>query len=312
MTGESAAGTSATGPAAGRPVTVVGDIAVDVVARHDSAPRPGSDTPATIRFRGGGAGANVATWLARLGVDCTLVGRVGADPAGQQQLRALTAAGVRCAVATDPQLPTGVIVVLAGPDRDRTMLADRGANLRLHPDDLPELPAGGHLHLSGYPLLDAGSRAAGLAALERARHAGATVSVDPASAGPLAEVGAGRFLEWTAGAELILPNLTEARLLSGHHDPVDAARWLARHYGAAVVSLGADGAVWASGAAAVRVPALAVAEVVDTTGAGDALTAAVLAGWVDGRRGRTLLEGGVAVAARAVVGLGARPPDPHG
>ena len=78
--------------------------------------------------------------------------------------------------------------------------------------DVPVPAAGGHLHLSGYVLLDAGSRAAGLAAMDAATTAGCTVSLDPASTRPLAGYGVDRWLADTAAATLLLPNAEEARL----------------------------------------------------------------------------------------------------
>ncbi|MBI3688375.1 MAG: hypothetical protein HY241_13780 [Actinobacteria bacterium] len=296
-----------TGPGRARPVTVIGDVAVDIVARHGEPLRVGTDTAATVRQRGGGAGANVAAWLAHLGVPTTLVGRVGADAAGRTQDAELSALGVRCALAVDPELPTGCVVVLVGPDRERTMLPDRGANLRLTADDVPPLPPGGHLHVSGYTLLHPGPRPAGLAALAAARRSGVSVSVDPASAAPLVEVGPAAFLDWTSGADLLLPNLSEARVLSGQEDPRHAARWLARHFGAVVISLGADGALWAAGGETALVPAAHAEQVLDTTGAGDALTAGVLASWVTGVSGPTAVRRGTEMAAAAIGVLGARP-----
>jgi ribokinase len=287
-------------------VLVVGDVSVDVVARHAGTLRPGSDTPATVRLRGGGAGATVAAWLAHLGVPVTLAGRIGADAAGRAQRAELAGRGVGCALAVDPDLPTGTVIVLVGPDGERAMLPDAGANGRLAVPDLPEPPAGGHLHLSGYPLLRAGSRAAGLAALRRAREAGLTVSVDPASAALLAATGPQAFLDWTCGVDLLLPNADEARLLAGQADPVCAARTLAAGYRAVVVKLGAAGAVWVSGDELVRVPATP-ATVLDTTGAGDALAAGTLARWLAGAPGPDAVVTGTRLAARVVAQLGARP-----
>ncbi|HEY0639274.1 MAG TPA: PfkB family carbohydrate kinase, partial [Pseudonocardiaceae bacterium] len=172
-----------------RSVVVVGDVCVDVVVRPVSTPFPGSDTEAAIRVVGGGAGANVAAWLGTLGVPVTLAGRVGDDAAGRQQAAELAGHGVRCALAVDPAEPTGAIVALVA-DGDRTMLADRGANLALSTVDIPDpLPRNGHLHLSGYTLLHERPRRAAIAALAAARAAGLTVSVDPASEAPLRAAG---------------------------------------------------------------------------------------------------------------------------
>jgi ribokinase len=289
-----------------RGVLVVGDVAVDVVARPEGPVRPGTDTPATVRTRGGGAGANVAAWLARLGVPVTLCGRVGADAAGRAQRAELTASGVDCALATDQDVPTGCIVVLVSADGERAMLPDAGANARLSAADLPDPMPGDHLHLSGYPLLRPSSRPAALAALEAARRAGRTVSVDPASVGPLAAAGPAAFRDWTRGADLLLPNLAEARLLTGEPDPLGAARALAREYGAVVVSMGPAGALWASGREVELIPAIPT-EAVDSTGAGDALAAGVLAAWLAGSSGPEAVAAGNRLAATALTHLGARP-----
>jgi len=307
---------------------VVGDVCVDVIARSHGPLHPGSDTDASIRVTGGGAGGNIAAWLATLGVPVTLVARVGDDAAGVAQAAELRGYGVRCAFTIDPTAPTGAVVSLVSAN-DRTMLADRGANLGLAPADLPVFPPGppgppgppvfpsgppgppgAHLHLSGYTLLHPGPRPAGLAALRAARAAGATVSVDPASAAPLATVGAAAFLAWTAGADLLLPNEAEAAVLAGTPDPRAAALSLARHYGAVALTLGPGGALWAADGEVTHVPAVpvdAAQVVIDPTGAGDAFGAGLLAAWLTGSTGAAALRRGVETAATAVTRLGARP-----
>ncbi|MGY1786001.1 carbohydrate kinase family protein [Geodermatophilus sp. SYSU D00698] len=290
-----------------RPVVVVGDLATDVVAVLSGEPAPGSDRPAAIRTRGGGAGANVAAHLAALGVPVTLAGCVGDDPAGAALVAGLAAAGVGLAVRTVPGAASGTIVSLVEPDGQRSMLADRGANLDLRPDDVPPPLPGAHLHLSGYTLLDERPRAAGLAALAAARAAGCTVSLDPASTGPLAGYGVDRWLADTAGVDLLLPNADEARLLSGCADVTDAARALAARHGAVAVTLGGDGALWAAGTAVLHRPARP-ARVVDTTGAGDAFTAGLLAVWLGGPDAdpAAALDAGLVRAAEVVGRPGAR------
>jgi sugar/nucleoside kinase (ribokinase family) len=286
-------------------VVVVGDLATDVVAVLSGEPAPGSDRPASIRSRGGGAGANVAVHLAGLGVPVVLAGCVGDDAAGAALVAELTAAGVGLAVRTVPGAASGTIVSLVEPGGQRSMLADRGANLDLRADDVPLPGPGGHLHLSGYTLLDARPRAAGLAALAAARAAGRTVSLDPASTGPLRAYGPDRWLADTTGVDLLLPNADEARLLTGCADVADAARALARGHGAVAVTLGADGALWASGGELVHRPARP-ADVVDTTGAGDAFTAGLLTVWLAGGDPAAALDAGLERAAAVVGRPGAR------
>ncbi len=293
------------------PVVVVGDLVTDVVARLAERPVPGSDAAATVTVCGGGSGANTAAWLAAAGADATLVGRVGDDATGRERIAELAAAGVRPRLAMDSQRPTGTVVVLVAADGERTMFPDRGANLALQPADLPAdlFAPGSHLHLSGYALLHPSPRAAGLHALELARAAGMTISVDPSSAQPLRRIGAERFLAWTASADLCLPNRDEAQVLTGAGDPAEAAAILAGSFRQTVVTLGAGGAVWSDGDQAFRCPAQA-GEVVDTTGAGDAFSAGFLTAWLDAAAPVGALAAGCRLAARAVTVPGARPPQP--
>jgi sugar/nucleoside kinase (ribokinase family) len=288
-------------------VVVVGDVATDVVVVLAGEPAPSSDRPASIVTRGGGAAANVAAHLARLGLPVELAGCVGDDPSGTGLAAELAAAGVRLALRTVPGVPTGTIVSLVEPDGQRSMLADRAANLELAVGDVPLPERGGHLYVSGYTLLDPRPRAAGLRALQDAAAAGCTVSVDPASTGPLARYGVDRWLADTAAATLLLPNADEARLLTGCRDAEDAARALAAHYPVVTVKLGPDGALWASGDVLVHRPAHPTT-VVDTTGAGDAFAAGLLAAWL---RSPDLdpaaaLDAGLALAADVVRRPGAR------
>jgi sugar/nucleoside kinase (ribokinase family) len=255
-------------------LVVLGDLMVDVVARISSPLARASDTPAEIAVRGGGSGANVAAWAAWLGTPVVFGCRVGGDERGRAAVAELRGVDVRSTV--DPDRPTGTCIVLVEPGGERTMLPDAGAN----DGPLPEVEPGDHLHVVGYALLRDGPRASALAAIERARAAGATVSVDPSS-WALLRPGA------IPPVDLLLPNADEAARLDG---------------GEMVVKLGAGGARWGD----VHVPAEPVA-VVDSTGAGDAFAAGFLSARLGGAGPREALEEGCRVAARAVAQVGARP-----
>lgn len=301
-------------------VLVVGDIVTDVVAVLRAPLEFDSDTPAEVRSVGGGAAANTAAWLAATGTPVTLAAAVGADTAGDARLAELTAAGVRLAVRRCPDAPTGTVVVLAHSG-ERTMLFDRGANLRLEPSDVEAAvtsSGAGHLHLSGYTLLHEGSRPAGLHALAAARARNATTSVDAASAAPLRR--APGFLDWVRDTDVLFANDDEARVLvypdggpaaSGEPDLAMAgdlaAALAAAGPRAAVVKIGSRGAVWAArDGSVVTVPAEPT-RAVDPTGAGDAFAAGFLAAWLSGGGPEAALRAGGHLGARAVAAVGARP-----
>ena len=141
--------------------------------------------------------------------------------------------------------------------------------------------------------------------LSAARAAGIGVSVDPSSAAPLARAGAAAFLEWVAGVVLLLPNREEAAVLTGMPDPEAAARSLTAHAQEVVVKLGAQGALWTDGEVQVRAPAVDV-PAIDTTGAGDAFAAGLLAARLAGAEPADALGAGCALAAEAVARDGGR------
>jgi sugar/nucleoside kinase (ribokinase family) len=185
------------------------------------------------------------------------------------------------------------------------MLADRGAGTRLHATDLPAalLTDATHLHLSGYVLLDAASRPAGIAMLGAARAAGLTTSVDPQAAALLTDPA--DFLAAVSGVDLLLPNTAELAALTGSPDPV-SANTLLSEVGAVALTRGPDGACWIDRNGMVSVPADPV-DSVDTTGAGDAFDAATLISWLAGAERRDVLRAGVAAGSSAVPRLGAQP-----
>jgi ribokinase len=293
-------------------IVVLGDVMVDVVCRLDGPLAPGSDAPARIDFGYGGSAANVAAWLAAAGASPVLVGRIGADERGRSAEAALRAAGVQTRLAVDPSASTGTCVVLVGPDGERSMVPDPGANDRLGKGDVPDslVAAGDHLHLTGYSLVREGSRAAARAAIAQARAAGASVSVDPSSAALLSP----RFLDELEGVGLLLPNAEEAAVLAGESDPERAALALAHRVPEVVVTLGAGGALWTDGRVVARVAAAAPAKgggegggPLDTTGAGDAFAAGFLAARLAGAAPEAALDAGSRLAGRAVRTPGARP-----
>ncbi|MEO3794255.1 sugar kinase [Nonomuraea sp. B10E15] len=293
-------------------VVVVGDLMTDAVARARYALARASDTPAIVTMHGGGSGANIASWLAVEGAEVAYIGRRGADITGRNRDMELMGYGVDARLVMDPERPTGTCVVLVTHKGERTMLSDPGANAALSPEDLPRdlFGQGTHLHLSGYTLINEGSRDAGLAALDMARRTGMSISVDCASSAPLERTGAEPFLEWTNGAKLLFANIDQAKVLTGRDEPEAAAKVLTAWFPQVVIKMSAEGALWYTNGRPdpVRVAAEPVDKIVDGTGAGDAFSAGFLPPWLEGKPPAEALASGCRLAAKAIMHLGARPP----
>ncbi|GAA2222794.1 PfkB family carbohydrate kinase [Herbiconiux moechotypicola] len=308
----------------GTRVVVVGDVFDDLIVTPAGEIRPDTDTSARIQRRDGGSAANAAAWFGSLGHETHFFGRVGRADAARHSL-SLAAHGVEPHLVADAELVTGTIVVVLEADRTRTMLTDRGANALASPDDVDRglLVPGSHLHLTAYTLfpgpgVDEERRAAAFAAvIAAARQSGATVSVNPGSAGFIADHGAAGLLAATAGATIAVPNLDEGRLLTGRDEPGDVLDALLEHYEVVALTLGRAGALGGTrrGARA-RTDAVPV-DPVDTTGAGDAFGAAFTSALVHasvpvpeaGEQSlHAALTAGARTAAVAITRVGARPP----
>ena len=281
----------------------------DVLVKPLGRITPGSDTPATILARPGGSAASQAAWMAHLGADVVFAGRAGVRDAGYHR-RELARAGVRAHLAADPDAETGSIVVMVAPDGERTMLTDRGANLRLRRADVPArvLDGAAALHLTGYTFCEPPLLEVALWLLGEARARGLAVTIDPGSAAFLARLEPAAFLRWTEGAAVCFPNRDEAAVLTGESDPVSMAARLTGHYRAVVVKLGGAGCVLAVPGQAPVPIAAPPAAALDTTGAGDAFCGAFLSRWLTAPADLAGAAGfAVRVAATVVTRFGARP-----
>ena len=289
-------------------VAVIGDAMMDVTARIDSDIVYASDTPAGISLQPGGSGANTAAWLGATGVPVAYIGAVGSDAFGAALTASLRGAGVDCRVHRATERPTGTCVVIVDGSGERTMFPDPGANSLLTPENVSALLGEhvDHVHLSGYTLLNPASRAAGLAVLDLAHERGCTVSLDTASVGPL-ESNVDLIMSALPRVDVLLANAAEAAVLVGTDDPEHALEVLHELVPVVVIKLGPRGAVAATPDDRLELPA-ATAEIVDTTGAGDAFAAGFLPAWLSGAPLGQALAAALALAAEACSRVGAGPP----
>jgi sugar/nucleoside kinase (ribokinase family) len=265
-------------------VCTLGDLTLDVIVRLSGPVAPGGDTDAEIRLGPGGQAANVAAWVAELGGQARFVGKTGDDDAGELVRGRLARLGVEIVGPVTGR--NGSICSLVTPEGERSMAADRGTARELREEEIDDRwMQCDHLHVSGYALLAHPVADAAVRAVALAREAGARVSVDLSSWSTIRDAGQERFRALVASLapDVVFANEDEDRVFGG---ALPGVAWILKH-GARGCSFDGD-----------ERDALPVAEVVDTTGAGDALAA----GWIVGGPDLAL-----EAAARCVQRVGSMP-----
>ncbi|WP_372425283.1 PfkB family carbohydrate kinase [Salinarimonas chemoclinalis] len=285
-----------------RRILCLGGAAVDRTYRVRDAVRLGTSNPAEAGVSHGGVARNVAETLARLGTPVAFAGVVGADAAGAEIVEALAARGVDVSgVERTEGTRTAEYVAVLAPDgalhvglaaMDGLAGLDAGFVARTTPAR----------DAAGLVFAEANCAADALAALvDRARAAAWRLALDAVSVAKAA-----RLPRDLAGVAVLFCARDEAEALVGaSFPPGDLARALVdRGAAAVVVTLGADGLVHADPSGATHRPA-PPAEVVDVTGAGDALIAGTLHRLVSGVPLDDALAAGQALARLTIARPGA-------
>jgi sugar/nucleoside kinase (ribokinase family) len=268
-----------------------------------ATPVAGERVHGRVELRPGGSSANAAAWAAAAGADAAVVGRVGNDSSAALVERALRRRGVTPQLARDPEAGTGV-VLLVGDGGRGGIVADRGASARLAPEDVPDPLEADAVLVSGYALLHPDTWAAAEAALTRA--SAGYVAVDAASASLVARRGVEHFLGASAGANAVLANEDEARVLTGEGREA-AAVALGRRFRLACVKLGPEGAVAVLDGRVAHSSAIPVA-VEDPLGAGDAFGAVLLTRLAAGAALEEALAAACEAGAKAAASRNGWPP----
>ncbi|MBB0245371.1 ribokinase [Streptomyces alkaliphilus] len=287
-------------------IAVVGSYGVGLTMWVPRAPAPGETvSDGAFREEPGGKGSNQAVAAARLGAEVSLLTAVGDDDFARTARRLWGAEGVDAThvVTTDAHTMTGFILV--EPSGENRIAIAPGALNHLtaeHVEDFREVIAAADILVVSMEIPEA----VVLAALRVGREAGTATLLNPAPARPLPD-DAWRLID------VITPNQTEAPVLLGRAGEPDAdaeelvAELRDRTGGSAVLTLGGRGALVAGPRGVTRVPARPVDRVIDTTGAGDAFTAALAVALASGRDVPSGVEFAAAAGARAVTVAGVIP-----
>ena len=282
---------------------------LDVVAQIPTTPHElhlGNDTRTIISTHGGGAAGNVASWLAVLGNDVTMVGRIGNDTAGSAITAEFDALGISYGNIVKEGLHTGVVVCLVDPSGERTMLADNGANAGLEVSDLPALDGVDAIYLSGYAPLAPLSREGVLEMVRTINSRGIPIVFDPATVGGMQGVPVKEILSWCALMDTVIMNEEEAIYLSELSDCEAALNFLIELTPRAIIKRGSAGAIGLERGGQIISVAAHTSAAVDTTGAGDAFAAGFIDAFTARRDFSHAMERASAVAGHCVAIVGAR------
>ena len=258
----------------------------------------------------GGSAANTIVGLAGFGARAAYVGKVKDDAIGKLYAHDIRAASVAFDTEAATGGPaTGCSYILVTPDGERTMNTYLGAAQELTPDDIDaaQVAASAIVYLEGYLWDPKDAKAAFLKAAQIAHGAGRQVALTLSDAFCVGRY-RDEFLQLMRSGTVDLIFANEAELTSLYQTDFDAAlAQLRDDIKLGVVTRSAEGCVVATPDGVTAVPAFAVSNLVDTTGAGDLFAAGFLFGLVRNAGYETAGRLGALAAAEVIQHIGARP-----
>jgi sugar/nucleoside kinase (ribokinase family) len=262
---------------------VAGEKGGMVLVDHDEMERIIKLLEGEPAYATGGSAANATFNAARLGLRSTFLGKLGQDDLARVYRHAFESAGVDSSRFKNGAIANARCLALVTPDAQRTLRTHLGAAMTLSPEEITSADFSGcrHAHVEGYLVFN---RALADAVLTAARAAGCTTSLDLSS---FEVVNASRdwlFSQFRRGIDVVFANEDEIRAVfqDQKSDYPTLARKLADLGVLAAVKVGRDGAWIAHDRELHRIAPVAVADVIDTNGAGDAWAAGFLFGHLRG------------------------------
>lgn len=263
------------------------------------------------RETSGGSAANTVAGVAALGGRAGFIGQVANDQLGEIFRHDITGLGVEFATrASDGGVPTARCLILVTPDAQRTMNTFLGASQHLQAAaiDAAQIRSAAILYLEGYLWDPEEPRWAMVKAIDIARGAGRKVAFTLSDSFCIARHRDG-FNQLIDGGkvDILFANEDEITALAGQPDFDRAVAAVQGKVETLVVTRSEKGAIAVRNGERVAVAAEPVAQVVDTTGAGDLFAAGFLAGQAQGRDLEASLRMGAIAAGEVISHYGARP-----
>ncbi|EJM94970.1 ribokinase [Pseudomonas sp. GM74] len=282
---------------------------MDLVTRAPRLPK-GGETLIGQSFTTvcGGKGANQAVAAARLGARVSMIGCVGNDAYGEALRGALLAEQIDCQAVSTIDGSSGVALIVVDDSSQNTIVIVPGANGALTAEAIDRFDSVIRAAEVLICQLEVPDASVGHA-LKRGRELGKTVILNPAPVSrPLPS-------DWYASIDYLIPNESEASALSGLSvDSLDTARAAATRLialgaGKVIITLGAQGSLFADGQRFEHFPA-PVVKAVDTTAAGDTFVGGFAAALAAGKDEAQAIRFGQVAAALSVTRAGAQPSIP--
>jgi ribokinase len=282
-------------------IVVVGSANTDMVIKTERIPGPGETViGGSFVMAAGGKGANQAVAAARLGAHVTFVARLGADVFGDRAIDGYGQEGIDTSfIVRDADAASGVALIFVDAHGENSIAVASGANARLTPADVERaqaaIAAADVLLVQLEVPIDSVYRA-----IELAHAAGVPTILNPA---PAQEI----QTDILARVDIATPNEHEIAVVVGEPDQDRAiAKMLNAGTDTVLVTLGAQGVLWATENRREQVPALSV-RAIDTTAAGDAFNGGLAFALASGALTNDAIHYANAVAALSVTRLGAQP-----
>lgn len=287
-------------------IAVVGSLNMDLVTRAQTIPIPGETViGGDLETVPGGKGANQAVAAARSGAQVSMVGHVGTDVFADRLKENLAADGIEQEFVTAVSGASGVALIVVDAAGQNSIVVAPGANAALTPADVnaaaAAIQSANVLLLQLETPLDAVQRAAQIA-----HDAGVTVILNPAPAQPLPA-------DLLALVDILIPNESETATLTNMPTTTErnleaaAAHLRKQGIGTVILTLGKKGSLLTLEDETMHIPAFQVAQVVDTTAAGDAFVGGFATAVAEGKSLHEAIVIGNATGALAVTRAGAQP-----